>query len=126
MMQYRNRKPMHHAQAHSPCSLPARPIRLPEDLPAGRAGRRVPKYLIWIVLLTEEIVDLWLRINVSPCFQGGAGMRRRGDLRLAGRCGRGSGPGQSRRPVDGLPSKLCATRPYEEARSRMAEADIPF
>src|ERR1700736_6190382 len=38
----------------SPCSLPAGPLRVPEDLPAGPVGRWFPKYLIWIVLLTRR------------------------------------------------------------------------
>ena len=124
MMGYRNRKPMRHAQPHSPCSLPATPIRLPEDLPAGRVGRPVPKYLIWIVLLTRRLSDLWLRIDFSPCYQGG-GVRRRGDLRVVARRGRRFEPGQSRRPVRRPPVQALRHSPCEEAR-KMAEADILF
>src|SRR5712671_6502188 len=95
-------------------------LKTANRLPAGRHGGWVPKYLIWIALLTRSIVDLWLRIDFSPCFQGGAGMRRGGLRRIAARGSRVV-PGQSRRPVRRPPVQALRHSPCEEAR-KMADA----
>jgi hypothetical protein len=125
-MRYRNRKPMRHAQPHSPCSLPATPLRLPEDLPAGRVGRPVPKCLIWIVLLTRRLSICGSESIFLPAFREAPGVRRRGDLRLIAARGSTVEPGPSRRPVRRPPVQALRHPLCEEARPRMAEADIPF
>src|ERR1700730_13277094 len=62
------------------------------------------------------MVDLWLRIDFSPCSQGGNA--RRSDLRPGGQPGRRSGPVQSRRPGRRPPVQALRHPPYEEARSK--------
>ena len=45
---------MRNAQIHAPCSLPARPIRLPEDLPALREAMRGVATCGWVASLVGE------------------------------------------------------------------------
>jgi len=113
MMQYRNRKPMRNAQTHSPCSLPARPIRLPEDLPAGRVGNSLSMYLIRIALLTRRSSICGSESIFLPAFRE-APECGRGDLRLIAARGSRVVPGQSRRPVRRPPVQALRRSPCEE------------
>jgi hypothetical protein len=114
-------------KADAPCPDPRSPPSL-----LGRFGSLKPpcwsrreagsKYLIWIVLLTSICGSG----SIFSCFQGAAGVRRCGDLRLIAARGSRAVSGQSRRPVRRLPVQALRRSPREEARSRMAGAAAPF